>query len=64
MIVENAVVRSALELYDAPNKHLVEVVPPLTHILIYRGNWAKYRQWTQVEYKGKGAWAILPKHLE
>lgn len=50
----------ALDLYSAPVGIIVGKVPPGYSVLVYPGE--RVGSWVQVEYAGKGAWAIIPKN--
>lgn len=58
---ETGFLQKPLPLYTAPDGELIVSAQAGDSIRVYTGE--RFKEWVQVEYMGRGAWAKLPKHL-
>ena len=57
---EIGILQKPLPLYTAPDGELIVSAQAGDSVRVYIGE--RFKQWVQVEYMGKGAWAKVPKH--
>lgn len=59
---ETGILQKPLPLYTAPDGDLIVSAQAGDSIVVYIGE--RFKEWVQVEYMGRGAWAMIPKHLD